>query len=53
MNANSFSMNYFSGFAKVSFDGFINENNFELNPKEANLVENLEVFHGVSKNPLN
>jgi len=53
MNANSNSMNYFSGFAKVSFDGFINENNFELNPKEANLVENLEVFHGVSKNPLN
>ena len=53
MNANSRSMNYFSGFAKVSFDGFINENNFELNPKETNLVENLEVFHGVSKNPLN
>mgnify|MGYP002625065413 CR=1 FL=1 len=53
MNANSWSMNYYSGFAKVSFDGFINENIFELNPKETNLVENLEVFHGVSKNPLN
>ena len=53
MNANSRGMNSYSGFAKVSFDGFINENIFELNPKETNLVENLEVFHGVSKNPLN
>ena len=34
-------------------DGFINENKFELNPKENNLVENLEIYHGVAKNPLN
>ena len=30
MNANSTSYNYFSGWAKVSFDGFINENIFQL-----------------------
>ena len=53
MRANSHNVNYFSGFAKVSFDGFINENNFELNSKEKNLVENLEIYHGVAKNPLN
>jgi hypothetical protein len=53
MSAQSSSVNYFSGFAKVSFDGFINENKFELNPKEKNLVENLEIYHGVAKNPLN
>ena len=43
MSAQSSSVNYFSGFAKVSFNGFINENKFELNPKEKNLVENLEI----------
>ena len=53
MSAQSSSVNYFSGFAKVSFDGFVNENKFELNPKENNLVENLEIYHGVAKNPLN
>lgn len=53
MCANSQNMNYFSGFAKVSFDGFINENLFELNPREINLIENLEIYHGVAKNPLN
>ena len=52
MSANSHNVNYFSGFATVSFDGFINENNFELNSKENNLVENLEIYHGVAKNPL-
>ena len=52
MSANSHNINYFSGFATVSFDGFINENNFELNSKENNLVENLEIYHGVAKNPL-
>lgn len=52
MHAGSHSVNYFSGFAKVSFDGFINENYFELNPKENNLAENLEIYHGVAKNPL-
>ena len=53
MRAASSSVNYYSGFAKVSFDGFINENNFELNPRENNLAENLEIYHGVAKNPLN
>ena len=53
MRAASNSVNYYSGFAKVSFDGFINENNFELNPRENNLAENLEIYHGVAKNPLN
>ena len=53
MSANSQNMNYYSGFAKVSFDGFINENLFELNPRENNLIENLEIYHGVAKNPLN
>ena len=53
MSVQSSSVNYFSGFAKVSFDGFVNENKFELNPKENNLVENLEIYHGVAKNPLN
>ena len=53
MNAGSFGVNYYSGFAKVSFDGFINENYFELNPQEKNLIANLEIYHGVAKNPLN
>ena len=53
MHAGSFGVNYYSGFAKVSFDGFINENYFELNPQEKNLIENLEIYHGVAKNPLN
>ena len=53
MSANSHNMNSCSGFAKVSFDGFINENLFELNPRENNLIENLEIYHGVAKNPLN
>ena len=52
MFANSTNINYFSGYAKVSFDGFINENNFELNPRENNLVANLEIYHGIAKNPL-
>ena len=53
MHAGSLGVNYYSGFAKVSFDGFINENYFELNPQEQNLIENLEIYHGVAKNPLN
>ena len=53
MHAGSMGVNYYSGFAKVSFDGFINENYFELNPQEKNLAENLEIYHGVAKNPLN
>ena len=38
MNANSGNYNYFSGWAKVSFDGFINENYFLINSQEKNLV---------------
>lgn len=53
MHARSSGVNYYSGYAKVSFDGFINENYFELNSQEKNLVENLEIYHGVAKNPLN
>ena len=36
MYANSGNYNYFSGWAKVSFDGFINENYFSINSQEKN-----------------
>ena len=54
MNANSGSYNYFnsSGYAKVSFDGFINENYFQNQSQEKNLVQNLEIFHAITKNPI-
>jgi len=54
MNANSGSYNYFnsSGYAKVSFDGFINENYFQIQSQEKNLVENLEISHAFTKNPI-
>ena len=54
MNANSGSYNYFSGtgYAKVSFDGFINENYFLINTQEKNLVQNLEISHAITKNPI-
>ena len=43
MNANSGNYNYFnnSGYAKVSYDGFINENYFLIQSQEKNLVQNL------------
>ena len=45
--------NYGSNYAKVSFDGFINENYFQINSKEKNLLLNIEISHGISKNPIN
>ena len=53
MNANSGSYNYFSSDAKVSFDGFINENYFLLNKREQNLVQNISITHAITKNPFN
>ena len=54
MNANSGNYNYFndSGYAKVSFDGFINENYFLIKSQEKNLVQNLEISHAITKNPI-
>ena len=52
MYANSGNYNYFSGWAKVSFDGFINENYFLLNSKENNLIQNLEIAHAITNNPV-
>ena len=55
MNANSGNYNYFnnSGYAKVSFDGFINENYFLLDKREQNLVQNISITHAITKNPFN
>ena len=52
MNASSGNYNYFSGWAKVSFDGFINENYFLINSKENNLIQNIEISHAITKNPM-
>ena len=52
MHANSRSYNYFSGWAKVSFDGFINENYFSINEQEKNLVQNMEIAHAITTNPI-
>ena len=52
MNANSANYNYFSGWAKVSFDGFINENYFSINSQEKNLVQNMEIAHAITINPI-
>ena len=52
MNGNSGNYNYFSGWAKVSFDGFINENYFLINSQEKNLVQNIEITHAITKNPI-
>ena len=52
MNANSGNYNYFSGWAKVSFDGFINENYFQVSSQERNLVQNIEISHAFTKNPI-
>ena len=52
MYANSGNYNYFSGWAKVSFDGFINENYFSINSQEKNLIQNMEIAHAITKNPI-
>ena len=41
-----------SGFAKVSFDGFINENYFQINTQEKDLINNLEISHATTFNPI-
>ena len=51
MFANSESYNYFSSNSKVSFDGFINENYFHIYP-ETSLIQNLEITHAITKNPI-
>ena len=53
MSANSSNYNFKCDYAKVSFDGFINENYFQINSKEKNLLLNIEISHGISKNPIN
>jgi len=52
MFADSRSYNYFSGWAKVSFDGFINENYFSINSQEKNLIQNMEIAHAITTNPI-
>ena len=52
MNANSGNYNYYSRDAKVSFDGFINENYFLLESPEKNLVQNISITHAITKNPI-
>ena len=53
MNANSGNYNYFSKKnAKVSFDGFINENYFKTENEEKNLIQNIEITHAITKNPI-
>ena len=53
MNANSENYNYFSHDAKVSYEGFINENYFHIKKQEKNLCQNLEITHAITKNPIN
>lgn len=52
MNANSGNYNYFSKNSKVSFDGFINENYFKIENQEKNLIQNIEITHAITKNPI-
>ena len=52
MRANSRNYNFFSGWAKVSFDGFINENYFSINTQEKNLIQNMEISHAITTNPI-
>ena len=52
MNAGSSNYNYTSKGSKVSFDGFINENYFEILTPETNLVQNLEISHAFTTNPI-
>ena len=52
MYVNNGNYNYFSGRTKVSLDGFINENYFLVNSKENNLIQNIEIFHAITNNPV-
>ena len=51
MSANSGSYDYYSEFSFVSFNGFINENLFSIQSPEKNLVQNLDITHGITTNP--
>ena len=51
VSANSANYNYYSEFSFISFSGFINENYFSVQSPEKNLVQNLEISHGISLNP--
>ena len=51
VSANSANYNYYSEFSFISFSGFINENYFSVQSPEKNLVQNLEISHGISPNP--
>ena len=50
MSANSGNYNYYSDYSFISFSGFINENFFNIYP-EKNLVQNLDISHGITSNP--
>ena len=52
MNANSGNYNYYTEYSKVSFDGFINENYFSVDNQETFLVENIDITHAITKNPI-
>jgi hypothetical protein len=52
MNANSGNYNYYTEYSKVSFDGFINENYFSIDNQETFLVENIDITHAITKNPI-
>ena len=52
MNAGSSNYNYHSLGSKVSFDGFINENYFEIMNREKNLVQNIEITLAFTTNPI-
>ena len=51
VSANSANYNYYSEFSFISFSGFINENYFSIESPEKNLVQNIEISHGITSNP--
>ena len=51
MCANSGNYNYYSEFAYISLNGFMNENYFSIYSPEKNLVQNLEISHAITTNP--
>jgi uncharacterized protein YegL len=51
MSANSGNYNYYSEFSFISFSAFVNENYFSVQSPEKNLVQNLEISHGITTNP--
>ena len=53
MSANSGNYNYYSSYSFISFNGFINENYFNIISQEQNLVQNVELSHTITQNPFN